>query len=61
MLSMFPGSIFIQSPQEFKEKNMQDVEVRGNFKSRAELLEEAIKVAKERANLHPIIFFCKDD
>lgn len=35
--------------------------MRGNFKSRNELLKEAIEVAKEIVSRYPIIFFCKDD
>jgi hypothetical protein len=40
---------------------LHDVEVHGNFKSREELLQKAIELAKEKAHQHPIIFFCKDD
>ena len=50
VLSMFPESIFIQSPQDLKEKNLQEVEVYGNFKLRDALLQKAIEIAKERAN-----------
>ena len=42
ILNLFPESLFIQSPQVFKEKNLKDVEVYGNFKSRDYLLQQAI-------------------
>ena len=38
VLSMFPESLFIQSPQVLKEKSLKDVEVYGNFKSKESLL-----------------------
>jgi hypothetical protein len=44
-----------------KVKNLQDVEVHGNFKSREALLQKAIEHAKEKAKQYPVIFFSKDD
>ena len=61
VLSMFPESLFIQSPQELKEKSLKDVEVYGNFESRDCLLQQAIEVTKGRVNENPIVFFCKND
>ena len=61
VLDLFSESIFIQSPQELKEKNLWDVEVHGNFNSRDILLQKAIEVAKERASHNPVIFFCEGD
>jgi hypothetical protein len=55
---MIPGSIFINSPIQCREKEMQ-LEVFGKL-SPAVIIERAISLAQEKSTTMPVIVICSD-